>query len=120
MENLIRRGEAQDLLKCYTQKNNLGHTPYEIVSNLPAAGPKWISVKERLPEESGRYLVRYKRCIDIDGGLFDDRIMIMRFWKNCAWQYPIICNDDVRQCVTMETVTHWMPLPEPPEENSNE
>ncbi len=76
---------------------------------------KWISVEEP-PQETGRYLVRYLRDIDIDDGVHDDRIMIMRFLKNGGWRYPVICNEDVRQCVTLETVTHWQFLPEPPKE----
>jgi hypothetical protein len=78
---------------------------------------RWISVEEP-PQETGRYLVRYLRDIDIDDGIHDDRIMIMRFLKNGGWRYPVICNEDVRRCVTMEAVTHWRPLPEPPKEET--
>jgi hypothetical protein len=77
---------------------------------------RWISV-EGPPEETGRYLVRYLRDIDIEDGIHDDRIVIMRFLKNSGWRYPLICNKDVRQCVTMEAITHWKTLPEPPKED---
>ena len=58
---------------------------------------EWISVKERLPKKRKNVLVRYGNGrIDFD-------------WI------------DSTQCFVFENlygrVTHWMPLPEPPEEN---
>lgn len=58
MDDLVRRSEAQELLACYTEKNNLGHTPYQIVSNLPSAGPNWIPIVEHKPTENMAYIVR--------------------------------------------------------------
>lgn len=59
--------------------------------------PRWIPVTERCPEKSGDYLV------------FDDcRNLYVNEW-HCLlkkWQY-----DDSR-------ITHWMPLPEPPKEET--
>ena len=98
MDNLIRRSEAQELLECYTEKNNLGHTPYQIVSNLPSAGPKWISVEERLPLEGEDVLVWEAR-----GFAFVDN------QRNGKW---VICDD------VIGAITHWMPLPEPPKEET--
>ena len=65
--------------------------------------PKWISVEERLPEEGKSVLV----CICSDG-----KCDITRGWycKNqgfCCW-------DDAAMEST-DFITHWMPLPEPPE-----
>ena len=122
MENLIRRGEAQDLLKCYTQKNNLGHTPYEIVSNLPPAGPHWISVEERMPALDTEVLVF---AVGLPEWGFEGKTtmaiahrFIYRFWSggkeheewSTPWEY---FHKDYK-------ITHWMPLPEPPEEGNNE
>jgi hypothetical protein len=70
----------------------------------------WIPVTERLPKENGRYLVRYVRDID---GVHSDEVRIMWF-ADAQWRFPFICNPDVRELITMEKVTHWMPLPEPP------
>lgn len=76
---------------------------------------RWIPVTERLPKENGRYLVRYVRDIDLEDGVHSDEVRIMRF-ADAQWRFPFICNPDVRELVTMEKVTHWMPLPEPPKE----
>lgn len=56
---------------------------------------KWVSVKERLPENNCRVLVHVTgKPFDIDA----DRL-VNRKWVRWGW-----------------CVTHWMPLPEPPKE----
>lgn len=107
MDDLIRRSEAQELLECYTEKNNLGHTPYQIVSNLPSAGPKWISVEERLPENYESVLLWFsyrswanERRIDCEEAAVGWRADDLWYIERCS---------GVR-------VTHWMPLPDPPKE----
>ncbi len=72
---------------------------------------RWISVEERLPEENGFYLVKvesphipvrayeYKPDMGWDG---NDRL-----WKGYDGSY-----------VFDHFVTHWMPLPEPPKEET--
>lgn len=76
--------------------------------------PHWISVEDEPPKENGRYLVRYKRDVNLgdEETVHEDEIRIMRFFVDDGWRYPIICNDHVR--LVNEEVTHWMPLPEPP------
>ena len=54
---------------------------------------KWISVEERLPEEDTEALA-YR----------SGNIAVEFRWAKC-WE-----NDALSNC----TVTHWMPLPEPP------
>ena len=57
---------------------------------------EWISVKKRMPEETGRYIVLF------ENGEITDR----NFWS-----------DEPERFVRMTTagrVTHWMPLPEQP------
>lgn len=63
--------------------------------------PKWIPVTERLPEEKDRYLT-----VSIEPWFGTTVVDTMR-WSG-VWMY------DGRQ--TEATVTHWMPLPEPPKE----
>lgn len=68
---------------------------------------QWVSVKERLPEESGDYLVLAKYGMEVMEFITDGEY---EPWKpgfynsECCWQ----------------EVTHWMPLPAPPKEISNE
>lgn len=63
-------------------------------------GDKWISVKDRLPEEADRYLCNIKSFAF--PGLFYQAIL--KYDKH-GFQEGHIYTDDV---------THWMPLPEPP------
>lgn len=59
------------------------------------AVPKWISVKERLPERNKRILVAFK------GGMVTTSMCINE--ASC-----FLFENDYGK------VTHWMPLPEPP------
>jgi len=67
---------------------------------------EWISVKDRLPEKNGRYIVNssfYK----------NDPVMTSYFgYRDGSKILPVsfYCKD----------VTHWQPLPEPPKEDEVE
>ena len=63
---------------------------------------KWVSVKDRLPEEKGRYLTANKRC--------GDKIVVFDLWVGGGFWY-VEEEDDVFDF----EVTHWMPLPLAPE-----
>lgn len=96
---------------------------YEKMQSIPAADVrpvKWIPVTERLPEENGRYLVRYKRDIGLDYiEVHDDEVRIMRFFVDDGWRYPFLCQPELRKA-EHQTVTHWMELPIlPAEDNEN-
>ena len=74
------------------------------VTNLLAHGvtvQEWISVAERLPEETGRYLTANKRG--------DDKIDVFDLWFDGGFWYI----DDEDDMFDYE-VTHWMPMPHPP------
>jgi hypothetical protein len=83
------------------------------------AEPKWIPVTERLPEQDGKYLV----CKNLFGGAYitairfaNDGRKVCKFdfrerWENVWYEYDIEYG-----YLTVDTVTHWMPLPEPPNE----
>ena len=81
----------------------------------------WINVKDRLPEKSGHYLVYVLDTAptEIDGETFstsavycmeydaDQKIFIDGDWYyNAALERPMY---------HYTTLTHWMPLPEPPQ-----
>lgn len=82
---------------------------------------KWISVEERLPEEDGRFLCAVKvigrdhRILSFakDGEKVDYYDLTGK--KNVWYAY-----DREWGFVSTRSVTHWMPLPEPPKENGYE
>ena len=74
---------------------------YQTVKNLSKMGyrkTEWISVEERLPDRNGRYLTH---C-NVEG---QSLVCILYFCKVGGFNEG--------------TVTHWMPLPEPPKEDEN-
>lgn len=60
---------------------------------------KWISVSERLPDKPGDYLVLSKN-------------------KNYSVRTFLIYDEVRKEFIHIEngTITHWMPLPQPPKE----
>ena len=74
----------------------------------PNKGPEWISVKNRLPEESGRYLVAAK----LKGPVYPEvsTVDFARYGRKAGWYRT---DDDLPF-----EVTHWMPLPELPKEET--
>ena len=87
-----------------------GLTPEEI-EKLRGQPPRWIPVEERRPEYNVRVLV-----IDVYAGEGDEFIAI---WTR--EEYPDDPEDgcwidDRGWWHAFDEVTHWMPLPEPPEE----
>lgn len=89
-----------------------GHTVSVWKKDLDAAPTintyEWISVEDRLPEESGRYLCYYR-----GSNLICPYSAIYKMFNAC---------DDAdeewnKQYAMM--ITHWMPLPSPPTEKEN-
>ena len=66
-------------------------------------GVNWISVEERMPEREGYYLVY--SCGDYEIAKF-------RKGKFHIWEQDAFESMDWRPTTL---ITHWMPLPEPPE-----
>jgi len=82
----INAAKAEAFIKCYEM-----------------AKPKWISVKDELPESELDVLVRMPFI-----GL-DDLFAVCNYSNGCWWDYrgsTLPHNGYV--------ITHWMPLPEPP------
>lgn len=106
-------------------------------------GCKWVSVKDRLPESgvhilaavkmdglycSGNYVcdafyaAKYAQSIS---GYSDECACVYceeddEYYLEEGW-YEVIKNwDDYNSIVISDTVTHWMPLPQPPKGEENE
>ena len=96
---LAKKGEAWDAD---------GNLLYVVGTGNIMAAPtvnKWISVKDRLPEKSGPVLV----CI----GEFQNMTTLEYSVKHHAFN----AYDELPDAEnTIDNVTHWMPLPEPPKE----
>ena len=67
--------------------------------------PHWISVEERLSDYGERVLIMFKPL--------DEEECISIGWLT---QYGFECYDD--SVYFFRSVTHWMPLPEPPKEET--
>lgn len=65
---------------------------------------KWISVKDRLPDGG------YKLCLAWTNGFLDGLYPQIVSRSNGVWGDPVL--DDLE--FDDESITHWMPLPEPP------
>lgn len=104
--------EIKEGLRCCLKTNGCSSCPYSggciqhgpeedavrLIEHLEAKIPKWISVKERLPEHLVDVLVHVGEIVDI--GFYDERCN--------AWECYSYRRGDV---------THWMPILELPEED---
>lgn len=68
---------------------------------------EWISVKDRLPND-------YQAVIVSDGGEPEFAI----FYKYYYGYGPTFVTPDCYEEEIIEGITHWMPLPEPPKEET--
>lgn len=82
------------------------------LAGYDAAEPKWISVRERLPEK-----FRSVALVDIaswENGPVDRNIYSIGYLNKCCSANYWSTNDSRGQAIN--AFTHWMPLPKPPEE----
>lgn len=70
----------------------------------------WISIKDGLPEKSGNVLV----CVKLD---YADGARYVQMCHYSAYKKQFGCFDTLESngFPQFGVVTHWMPLPEPPE-----
>lgn len=105
---------STDLYSFGTQHSD--HVFQQVADNLIAngvnfatdnnVGSKWIPVTERLPKEWEEVLV-WSYCGFCEVAVY---LGIKGKWR-VTWNHDLLEED---------TVTHWMPLPEPPKEEENE
>ena len=83
---------------------------------------RWISVKERLPEDHIYYLVTSKKEATstpygwITAGLFWDIEIAYFHQKNETWMTGELASNCKEENKVPFVVSHWMPLPKPPED----
>lgn len=115
MGDYISREAAIEDFEYCTRKNSTW-TPQRVktlLMRIPAADVEpvhyWIPCSDRLPEERGCYLVAVKRWYD------GKPVTREAVWNGADW---ISCEKWIRMEITPR-VTHWQPLPEPPEEEQS-
>lgn len=85
-------------------------------------GRKWIPVTERLPEKDGRYQVSthgYSNYGIRHACFAKDARKVDKFDFRCRWKNVWYGYDSEWGHYEIGGVTHWMPLPEPPQEESH-
>lgn len=85
----------------------------ELLFKKPVNG--WISVKDRVPENDGKYMVLYKGELDICEFDTDSQTFGYTYDDYDEMYSHLVCWDD---CMD-KYVTHWMPLPELPKEDKD-
>lgn len=111
----ILRDIITDHKLCSTQEQELRKAIKEIEEKQAVTG--WISVKDRLPDKPGPYIVNYKRAgqpeHDMDWKYRVNIIEYSEYWTEVCQRWW----NGHHWAGYGEIVTHWMPLPEPPKED---
>jgi hypothetical protein len=95
---------AQEVTNCHEWGSGTKHAQSELdkaVNALKQALSQWVSVKDDLPKDEGEYLVYVKWLNPLGEWVLEQ--MLWDF-ENGKWGE----DEDV-------IITHWMPLPAPPE-----
>lgn len=86
-----------------------------MLEDAPTVNPyEWISVEDRLPDESDQYLVTNGKIITVRMFKHPDGFTAFSKPSFCVWD-----NSGDGWWVKSEFPTHWMPLPSPPTEKEN-
>ena len=105
----IKIASLSRLARSYAQKSLMGRVLYIIdqMPTIPAA--QWIRAEERLPKGNKEVLIYLPEYDSVEmAALFTIPSMNLREWAQ---------NEDAYM---LNEVSHWMPLPEPPEEGHHE
>ena len=113
MAEYIKKSDALGVLEHCAMWNRGLVTAFDEMQAIPAAlAPRWISVKERLPElipcNAG---TAYSDAVIV---WTDNRKAMIAVWDGISF----LCAADYWEAWD-ERITHWMPLPEPPKEGEN-
>jgi hypothetical protein len=76
---------------------------------------RWIPVEERLPEDGEPVLTIYCTKGALSGTTIRARVIDKDFDSRVVWY-----DTEAGHWVKENNITHWMPLPNPPEEKAND
>lgn len=111
-KTMIKRFGCIPALTDYSESAKNDINLYDALNLIPAAdvAPRagWISVEERLPLVSGRYICAVKDKNGHTWTVAGDYSLEMKKWFGLMF-------GEIKN-----TVTHWMPLPEPPDMKGGE
>lgn len=109
MSECVEKEEVLKQIDCWlmTGEYKYSNATHYLNKRILSIKPKsdWISVKDRLPENDGLYIV----CKTVRG----HRISFEAHWKENKW-LSVVKNNQ------LDYVTHWQHLPEPPKEDDAE
>lgn len=94
--------------------NEISNLKNEIMDAPTVEVPEWIPCSERLPEESGEYLVWYDCGEDMEGCCvenFDAGVGAFGRWFDEYDEYTLGFLDS--EFIYFDEAVAWMPLPEP-------
>lgn len=100
------QGRVKTLIRKLDEANQDADYANEAATALRGALPRWIPVTERLPENHQSVLV-----LRDDGGIF-----IWEYFDQTPTEECWI--DDHLNLYSAYSITHWMPLPQPPKEET--
>ena len=95
-DNLVARDKARQEISDYIAELEAESERFTVHSDIERQDDKWIPVSERLPEMNVRVLIASSGYVSTD--------------FLCVKTYPRFRFEG-----SVYPVTHWMPLPEPPE-----
>jgi len=101
-------------------EGTIGHErPLRAIMNAPTVEmPGWISVDERLPDRPGEYLTYHPKC-GVQVVKFATNLLAIDEYDLAGKARPGWYDfDNEYGYYEWTDVTHWMPLPKPPEEVS--
>lgn len=113
MDKYIKRDDVLALAReYYSQGLKEEAVPVRAIKNIPSADVgKWISVEEKLPDFEGAVLCMRKSHIRV--GLSYQEILYFDY--DDQWFKDMFSDFFVEE----GCITHWMPLPEPPKEETD-
>ena len=79
---------------------------------------EWISVEDRLPEKNVRVWAHYEASENHSGLTWWRSGQWFAAWWGDRWSNRIELQAMAELCCDSLKITHWMPLPAPPEDES--